>query len=151
AILTAAGLLAVAATIGIVLARVQPGRAGTAPVSPGADVAAVPGPHSLTVDGPGGVSVVSQVYEAGQTSQWHAHSGIHAVAILSGSLTVYDADCRAQTYGRNRPYIGGQDLHLVRNDTAEAVEMVVTHVSAGSSAGPVRTWDAPPCWDAVGG
>jgi len=45
------------------------------------------------------VSVVTQVYEAGTTSGWHSHPGIHAVAVLEGTLTVYDSQCRSESTG----------------------------------------------------
>ena len=63
------------------------------------------------------VSVVTQVYEPGATSGWHSHPGIHAVAVLEGTLTVYDSQCRSESYGPGRPYVGGQQPHLVRNET----------------------------------
>jgi quercetin dioxygenase-like cupin family protein len=55
-----------------------------------ADVpAADPG---IVLRGPGDVAVVNQVYEPGQTSGWHTHAGLHAVAVLTGELTVYDGE-----------------------------------------------------------
>jgi len=89
------------------------------------------------------VSVVTQVYEPGEDSGWHAHSGIHAVAVSSGSLTVYDSQCRAQTFGPGQPYVGGQDLHLVRNGTAAPVEMAVTYLSPSAGNGPTRHLPPP--------
>jgi hypothetical protein len=64
--------------------------------------------HTMTLSSQD-VSVVSQVYEPGQDSGWHAHSGIHAIAVVSGTLTVYDAQCRAQIIEWGRPYVGGQE------------------------------------------
>lgn len=143
AALVAGGLIAMAASAVLVVSRLDSVATGTAPVVTGEP----PAQHAITVDGAGGVSVVNQVYEPGQESAWHAHSGIHAVAVLTGTLTVYDADCRAQTYGRDRPYIGGQELHLVRNETAEPVEMVVTYVSAARSDGTAPSSGTPACWE----
>jgi quercetin dioxygenase-like cupin family protein len=91
------------------------------------------------------VSVVNQVYEPGQDSGWHAHSGIHAVAVLSGTLTVYDGQCRVQTVEPGRPYVGGQDVHRVRNETAEPIEMVVTYLAPRVAADSSRHVAAPPC------
>ncbi len=90
------------------------------------------------------VSVVSQVYGPGEESGWHAHAGIHAVAVLSGALTVYDGQCRAETYGPGRPYVGGQDIHLVRNASTEPVVMAVTYLSPSVGAAPTRRLPAPP-------
>jgi quercetin dioxygenase-like cupin family protein len=105
------------------------------------------GAHGVTVDGPGSISVVRQVYEAGFESSWHAHSGIEAVTILSGSLIVFDAECHPETYGPDRPYIGGQELHLVWNPTAGPVEMVVTYVSASGAPEVAADHLAPSCWE----
>jgi len=89
------------------------------------------------------VSVVTQVYAPGQDSGWHAHSGIHAVAVVSGTLTVYDDQCRAQTFEPGRPYVGGQELHLVRNESGSPVEMAVTYLNPSTGNGPTRHLPAP--------
>lgn len=88
------------------------------------------------------ISVVTQVYGVGEDSGWHSHSGIHAVTVLSGVLTVYDGQCRPQTFEPGRPYVGGQDIHLVRNETAAPVEMAVTYLSP-STGGPTHRLQAP--------
>lgn len=88
------------------------------------------------------VSVVTQVYASGEESGWHRHSGIHAVAILSGVLTVYDGECRAQTFDADRPYVGGQEAHLVRNEGDAPVVMAVTYLSP--AAGSEQTRRLPP-------
>jgi quercetin dioxygenase-like cupin family protein len=80
------------------------------------------------------VSVVTQVYAPGQESGWHFHAGIHAVAVLSGVLTIYDSQCRAQTVEPGRPYVGGQEAHLARNETGSPVEMSVTYLSPSKPA-----------------
>jgi quercetin dioxygenase-like cupin family protein len=74
------------------------------------------------------VSVVTQVYDPGQSSGWHLHAGVHAVAILSGTLTVYDDQCRPAQFGPGQPYVGGRQVHLARNDSDVPVEMVVTYI-----------------------
>jgi len=90
------------------------------------------------------ISVVTQVYDPGQESGWHAHSGIHAVAVLSGVLTVYGADCVAQTFEPGRPYVGGQDVHLVRNETDAPVVMSVTYLNPTTGGAPTRHVPTPP-------
>lgn len=89
------------------------------------------------------VSVVTQVYAPGEESGWHSHSGIHAVAVLSGALTVYDAECRPQTFEAGRPYVGGQQAHLVRNEGEVPVVMAVTYLSPSSGNDPTRRLPAP--------
>lgn len=90
--------------------------------------AAVAEPAAITLSARD-VSVVTQVYEPGQNSGWHAHPGIHAVAVLSGTLTVYDGECQRQTFEAGQPYVGGQLPHLVQNETDAPVTMAVTYLS----------------------
>ncbi len=89
------------------------------------------------------VSVVTQVYAPGEASGWHSHSGIHAVAVLSGALTVYDAECRPQIFEAGRPYVGGQQAHLVRNEGEAPVVMAVTYLSPSAANEATRTLSAP--------
>ncbi len=105
--------------------------AGASRLNPGhADVPApAPGP-GIVLRGPGDVAVVTQVYEPGQTSGWHAHAGLHAVAVLSGELVIYDRECRPQRVVPDQPYVGGLELHLARNEATEPVNMVVTYLNA---------------------
>lgn len=105
---------------------------------------AAAGPTTITL-GPEDISVVRQVYDPGEDSGWHAHSGIHAVAVLSGTLTVYDPGCRGQAVEPDRPYVGGQEMHRVRNETAEAVEMVVSYLSPRAAADSNRPVAKPAC------
>lgn len=94
------------------------------------------------------ISVLRITYDPGVSSGWHTHSGLHAVAVLSGTLTVYDAQCRRNTFGPDHPYIGGQEVHLAQNETASPVEMVVTFVDMVAMAATGTTSpavDPPPC------
>lgn len=113
-------VLAVAATIVVRAGQ----RAQPTPVI----AAAAADPTVITVSARD-VSVVTQVYEPGEQSGWHTHPGIHAVAVLSGVLSVYDDQCRLQTFEPGRPYVGGQQLHLVRNEGDVPVTMAVTYLS----------------------
>jgi quercetin dioxygenase-like cupin family protein len=95
------------------------------------------GSEGLTIQGPGAITVLRMVYEPGQSSGWHAHRGIHAVAVLTGTVTVYEPDCTAHVYSPTDPYIGGQQLHLVRNEGDVPADMVVTYLNpevAGAAA-----------------
>ncbi len=80
------------------------------------------------------VSVVTQVYEPGQDSGWHAHPGIHAVAVISGAVTVYDDRCQPQTVDPAHPYVGGQERHLVVNPTDTPAVLAVTYLSPSAPA-----------------
>jgi quercetin dioxygenase-like cupin family protein len=129
-----AGGLAFLAGTGLALGQFSGGDAvRSVEMAAPAPLAPVAGPLAITLSGPGDVTVLNQTYEAGKDSGWHAHPGIHAVAVLSGELTIYDEACVRHTYAAGESYVGGQLTHLVRNETALPVEMVVTYMNP---AGP---------------
>lgn len=74
------------------------------------------------------VGVASTSYVPGHSSGWHVHPGVHSAVVLSGTLTVYGADCSRQDYAAGQTYLGGRDAHIVRNESAEPVDLVVTYV-----------------------
>ncbi len=140
--LMAAGLLAAlgAAALALFAGNGANGGNGSAPASaPDSGSASVhassprPAPAALALQ-PSDFAMVAITYDPGQSSGWHVHPGIHAVHILSGSLTVYDESCVARTYGPDESYVGGRDPHLARNETAEPLRLVVTYVEPGNPA-----------------
>lgn len=121
--LAAGGLVAVVlATLGLLPGGPSGGRRATSPSPPAAPVS------SLTVDAPSGVEVERVTYRPGQASSWHMHTGLHAVAVLSGTLTVYDGACEAHIYGPGDSYVGGTTEHMASNATDGPVDMVVTYI-----------------------
>jgi quercetin dioxygenase-like cupin family protein len=125
---------ALAATAGIAVQGHSPASAeATAPVS--VDEPAVVRPSD--------VEVIRVEYAPGQSSGWHTHPGIHAVAVLSGQLTVYGSECTPRTFGPGDSYVGGQELHLARNETGSPVEMVVTAIEPTQPANSVTRRGAP--------
>lgn len=89
------------------------------------------------------------MYEPGEQSGWHTHPGIHAVAVVSGVLSVYGDQCRLQTFELERAYVGGQQLHLVRNDGDTPVTMAVTYLSP-SAPGTSTQHLTPPTGCGIG-
>lgn len=124
-LLMATGLV-VAGIASLTLVRQSPApgmaSAGTRPPVP------APASPGVTLAGPADVTVQMAGYEPGQSSGWHAHTGMHAVMVLSGTLTFYDDDCRRRTYGPGDTYVGGTDVHLAKNESATPVEMTVTYL-----------------------
>ena len=112
----AAGLVLVVAALAVVRLSPAPGGAPAAASS------------AMTLGGPADVTVQTATYEPGQSSGWHAHTGMHAVMVLSGTVTFYDSGCQGRAYGPGETYVGGQDVHLARNDTMEPVGMAVTYL-----------------------
>ena len=98
--------------------------AGTRPPVP----APAPASSGMAIGGPTDVTVQMATYEPDESSGWHAHTGLHAVVVLSGELTFYDDSCRRRTYGPGDTYVGGQAVHLARNETPAPVEMAVTYM-----------------------
>ena len=80
----------------------------------------------LVITGPESVAVHLSGYDPLESSTWHKHTGLHAVAIQSGTLTVYGPDCKAVRYGAGQSFVGGQHLHMVRNETEEPVQLTET-------------------------
>ena len=108
----------------------SPGEVGAGAQQP----ASAPAPAGLELGGPSDVAVQSAIYEPGQRSGWHTHTGMHAVMVLSGTFTVYDGACRPVQYGPGDMYVGGQDPHLAINEGATPAALVVTYLfSAGRS------------------
>ena len=126
ALLMAVGLV-VAAIASLTLVHQWSPAAGKASASTRPPVPA-PASPGMTLAGPADVSVQMATYEPGQSSGWHAHTGMHAVMVLSGTLTLYDGECRRSTYGPGDTYVGGRDVHVARNDAAAPVEMAVTYM-----------------------
>jgi quercetin dioxygenase-like cupin family protein len=81
--------------------------------------------------------VVKNTWPVGAHSGWHTHPGPSMITVLSGELTVYDADdpmCTPTVYhaGESFTDVGCGDVHLIRNEgTVCATNMVVQIVPAG--------------------
>ena len=144
-LLMAAGLALSSVAALVVVPRLPSasGGAGTAIPEP----APAPASSGVAIGGPSDVAAQTTSYAPGQSSGWHSHTGLHAVVVLSGTLTIVDGECRRQTYGPGDSYVGGRDVHLASNDTASPLEIAVTymfpagvshttfHVSAAQPAG----------------
>ena len=146
--LMAAGLAVLALSRGLLAtaqrATVHHKQTTAAAGGPLTSAAATP-PGALTIQSTGDITVLNMTYEPGQSSGWHHHRGIHAVAVISGQLTVYDQDCLAHTYGAGDAYIGGQLPHLVRNEGTEPATMVVTYVNPINPTPAQVETATPPC------
>lgn len=88
----------------------------------------VPVSSGTLIGGPKDVSVQTASYESGQSSGWHLHTGMHAVMVLSGTLSVYGSDCQSTTYGPGDVFVGGRAVHLVRNEANVRLGMAVTYM-----------------------
>jgi quercetin dioxygenase-like cupin family protein len=125
-LLMAAGLsiMTVAATALIPDGASVSGEAGAAPSPP----VATPASAGVAIGGPSDVAAQLATYAPGQSSEWHTHTGLHAVVVLTGTLTVVDGDCARRTFGPGESYVGGREIHLAINETASPLEMAVTYM-----------------------
>ena len=77
----------------------------------------------------GATDVVMQTITSppGGSSGWHSHPGVVLVAVQSGTVTLYDADCHTKQYGPGQAFVEiGDDAMLVRNNTTSNAVLYVT-------------------------
>jgi quercetin dioxygenase-like cupin family protein len=71
-------------------------------------------------------------FAAGSFTGWHHHPGIVIVAVESGALTFWQADCSSVTYGPGLPdgevFIEGGD-HAVQATSATGATVYVTYIA----------------------
>jgi quercetin dioxygenase-like cupin family protein len=96
--------------------------------------ASVAKPYTIRVTKPSDlVFVKAKVLPHGNLG-WHYHRGAVAVAVLSGTLTLYDssvASCSPQQYSAGQGFIEQKGhVHLARNETDKPVQIVVTYLGA---------------------
>ncbi len=121
-----AGLI-VLAIAAVALLNAQPPAPGEASVGT-RPPAPAPASSGVTLGGPGDVAAQMATYAPGQSSGWHTHTGLHAVVVLAGTLTIVDGECRPHTYGPGDSYVGGGNPHLAVNHAASPLEMAVTYM-----------------------
>ncbi|HET7743372.1 MAG TPA: cupin domain-containing protein [Gaiellaceae bacterium] len=88
--------------------------------------------------------VTQQVtFAPGAYSGWHHHPGVILVLVKTGTVTVWDEDCRKTAYNAGQAFIeGGPEPMQVSNEgSATAVDVATQVAPAG---GPFRIEDAPP-------
>ena len=88
------------------------------------------------VKGDSDVYVIRNTWPVGAHSGWHTHPGPSLITVISGELTVYEADtCTTPTVyhaGESFTDLGCGDVHLVRNEgTVCALNVVVQIIPAG--------------------
>ena len=90
----------------------------------------------LNVKGDSELYVVRNTFPVGAETGWHTHPGPSLITVISGELTVYEADtCTTPIVyhaGETFTDIGCGDIHLIRNEgTVCAVNVAVQIVPAG--------------------
>ena len=91
----------------------------------------------LKAKGDSDLYVTQHTFPVGAHTGWHTHPGPSLITVISGELTVYEADnptCTPTVYhaGESFTDLGCGDVHLIRNEgTVCAVNMVVQIIPAG--------------------
>jgi quercetin dioxygenase-like cupin family protein len=91
-------------------------------------------PFSLHVSKPGDLVVVGVKVAPGGSFGWHFHRSAVAVAVVSGTLTLYDsstAKCAPQPVSAGQGFIEAKGhVHLARNEGTTPVQLYVTYLGA---------------------
>jgi quercetin dioxygenase-like cupin family protein len=86
-------------------------------------------------------------FTPGGFSGWHHHPGIIIVAVQSGAVTLWMADCSSTTYGPGFPdgsvFVEGGD-HPVQATSATGATVYVTYVAPSADPPVFRTEDDLP-------
>jgi quercetin dioxygenase-like cupin family protein len=70
----------------------------------------------------------------GGSSGWHSHPGVVLVAVQSGTVTLYDDDCRTTEYGPGQAFVEvGDEPSLVKNNTTSNAVLYVTLIVPSSA------------------
>jgi quercetin dioxygenase-like cupin family protein len=116
---------------------------GTALATPGAKVsgttlatAAIEEGFAVESDGirlranePTDVIVQSAVFEPGGHSGWHGHRGVIVIAVKSGTITKYFADCVGHTYEAGDAFVEhGPRKVIIRNEGTVPTELAITYI-----------------------
>lgn len=87
----------------------------------------------LKTKGQSDVYVVDNKFGPGGTTGWHSHPGPSLIFVVSGTISNYhgdDGSCTPQTYGAGSGFVdeGGDDVHMLRNDTALPAETIAVQL-----------------------
>jgi quercetin dioxygenase-like cupin family protein len=130
-------LLVCALVSALALAAGAFGGTGAAPLPITAKVLAagvVAKPFATRVTTPGDVIVVSVKVAPGASFGWHYHPSTVAVAVVSGTLTLYDgrdASCAPQRITAGHGFLEAKgQVHLARNEGTKPVLLVATFIGA---------------------
>jgi len=88
---------------------------------------------SLKTQGRSDVYVVDNKFSPGATSGWHSHPGPSLILVVSGTVTNYTGDdpgCSPRTYSAGTGFVdpGGEDAHMLRNETADPAETIAVQL-----------------------
>ena len=104
--------------------------------------------YSITVKKPADVIVVKVKVPPGGTFGWHSHPSAVAVAITSGTLTLYDSNypaCSPKRFSRGQGFVEPRNhVHLARNEGTTPVTLYATYIGIPHGANPNVPASQPP-------
>jgi quercetin dioxygenase-like cupin family protein len=104
-------------------------------------------PYTIEVAKPGDIVVASAKVPPRASFGWHSHRAAVAVAVVQGTLTLYDPDspgCGPQRIHVGQGFVEQPDhVHLARNEGKHAVRVVVTYLGAPHGESPDVPADRP--------
>ncbi len=98
---------------------------------------------------PTDVRVQAITFDPGGRTGWHHHPGFVIVAVQSGEVTFFDAECNATTYGPSSANGAvfteyGDGAREVRNMTNAPATIYATYVAPDANPAVFRIEDDPP-------
>jgi quercetin dioxygenase-like cupin family protein len=97
-------------------------------------------PYTIEVTKPGDIVVASAKLSPHASFGWHSHRAAVAVAVVEGTLTLYDTDtpgCAAQRVRTGQGFVEQPNhVHLARNETRHDVKVLVTYLGAPHGESP---------------
>jgi quercetin dioxygenase-like cupin family protein len=96
--------------------------------------------YSISVRKPAGLIVVRVKVPPGASFGWHSHPSSVAVAIVSGTLTLYDSSdpsCTPKRFSRGEGFVEKPNhVHLARNEGTTAVTLYATYLGVPPGGSP---------------
>jgi len=96
--------------------------------------------YSISVKKPADLMVVKVKVPPGGSFGWHSHPSAVAVAITSGTLTLYDSSypgCGAKRFSRGQGFVEPRNhVHLARNEGSKPVTLYATYLGVPHGGNP---------------
>ena len=97
-------------------------------------------PYTITVAKPADVVVAKATVPPGASFGWHSHRAAVAVAVRTGTLTLYDSadpSCTPQRIAAGQGFVEQPNhVHLARNETRHTVTVLVTYLGLERGVDP---------------
>jgi quercetin dioxygenase-like cupin family protein len=103
--------------------------------------------YAISVKEPADLIVVKVKVPPGGSFGWHSHPSAVAVAITSGSLTLYDStypNCGPKRFSRGQGFVEPRNhVHLARNEGTKPVTLYATYLGVPHGGSPNVPASAP--------